>query len=42
MVKEEVYPGVRIVIGDVSMMVNSDMKYCKFIKQRGDVKMVGL
>lgn len=41
-VKEEVYPGVRIVIGDVSMMVNSDMKFCKFIKQRGDVKMVGL
>ncbi len=41
-VKEEVYPGVRIVIGDVSMMVNSDMKYCKFVKQRGDVKMVGL
>lgn len=41
-VKEEVYPGTRIVIGDVSMLVQSDMKYCKFIKQRGDVKMVGL
>ena len=38
----EVYPGVRIVIGDVSMSVPSNMQYCRFIKLRGDVKMVGI
>ena len=38
----EVYPGVRIVIGDVSMSVPGNMQYCRFIKLRGDVKMVGI
>lgn len=41
-VKGEVYPGAKIVIGDVSMAVQSSMQYCRFIKQRGDVKMVGI
>lgn len=41
-VKGEVFPGVKIVIGDVSMAVQSSMKYCRFIKLRGDVKMVGI
>ncbi|MGN1147467.1 MAG: FapA family protein [Lachnospiraceae bacterium] len=41
-VKGEVFPGVKIAIGDVSMVVQSSMKYCKFIKLRGDVKMVGI
>lgn len=41
-VKGEVFPGTKIVIGDVSMAVQSNMKYCKFIKLRGDVKMVGI
>lgn len=38
----EVYPGTRIVISDVSMVVKSNVKYCRFIKQQGDVKMVGM
>ncbi|MBQ8591472.1 MAG: DUF342 domain-containing protein [Lachnospiraceae bacterium] len=38
----EVYPGTRIVIADVSMVVKSNMQYCRFIRQRGDVKMVGM
>ncbi len=38
----EVYPGVKIGIGEVSMIVQSNMQYCKFVKLRGDVKMVGL
>ena len=41
-VKGEVFPGTKIVIGDVSMAVQSNMKYCKFVKLRGDVKMVGI
>ena len=41
-VRGEVFPGTTIVIGDVSMAVPSDMKYCKFVKQQGDVKMVAI
>ncbi|HKM35849.1 MAG TPA: FapA family protein [Lachnospiraceae bacterium] len=38
----EVFPGVKIVIGDVSMAIQDNMKYCKFIKLHGDVKMVAI
>lgn len=38
----EVYPGTRICIGDVSMVVKSGMRYCRFIKEAGDVKMVAI
>ncbi len=38
----EVHPGTKIGISDVSMIVKSGMKYCRFIKQQGDVKMVGI
>lgn len=41
-VKGEVFPGVKIAIGEVSMVIQTNMEYCKFIKQRGDVKMVGI
>lgn len=41
-VYKDVYPGVKIGISEVSMIVQSNMKYCKFIKERGDVKMVGI
>lgn len=34
-----VYPGVTIIIGDASMLVQSSYKYCKFEKRDGDVKM---
>lgn len=39
-VKDVVYPGTTIVICDVSMVVQSNYKYCRFEKVRGDVKMV--
>lgn len=38
----EVYQGTKIAITDVSTVVKGSMKYCKFIKQHGDVKMVGI
>lgn len=38
-VKGEVYPGTRICIGDVSMVVQKTSHYCRFIRERGDVKM---
>lgn len=38
----EVYPGTTIVIGDVSMAVQSSYKYCKFMRIAGEVKMTAL
>lgn len=35
----EVYPGTRICISEVSMVVKSNCQYCRFVKLRGDVKM---
>ena len=37
-----VYPGTKICIDDVSMVVKQAMKYCRFIKEAGDVKMVAI
>lgn len=41
-VTDIVYPGTKIGIGDVSMVVHAQMKYCKFIKIDGDVKMTSI
>ncbi|MBR1771012.1 MAG: DUF342 domain-containing protein [Lachnospiraceae bacterium] len=38
----EVYAGTTIVIGDVSMVVQSSYKYCRFERVAGEVKMVPL
>lgn len=38
-VKGEVYPGTRIAIGEVSMVVPKTCHYCRFVRERGDVKM---
>ncbi len=35
----EVYPGTKICISEVSMIVKSVCQYCRFVKSRGDVKM---
>ena len=37
-VRGMVYPGTKICIDDVSMTVQKDTHYCRFIKERGDVK----
>lgn len=39
-VKGMVYPGTRICIGDVSMVVQKTSHYCRFIREKGDVKMM--
>lgn len=41
-VKGEVYPGTKICIGDVSMTVQKTSHYCRFVRERGDVKMAPL
>ncbi len=37
-----VYGGTRVCIGDLSMIIKSEMQYCKFIKMDGEVKMTAL
>ena len=39
-VSGEVYPGTKIVICEVSMVVQKQMQYCRFVKKYGDVKMI--
>ena len=41
-VRDTVFPGTKVVISDVSKIVKESMKYCRFIKSQGDVKMVGM
>ncbi len=41
-VANEVYPGTKITISDVSLYVHDSYKHCRFIKSQGDVKMTGL
>jgi len=41
-VHDTVYPGTKIVITDVSKIIKDPMKYCRFVKERGDVKTVGM
>lgn len=41
-VSGDVYSGTKICISDVSMVVKSSMSYCRFVKERGDVKMTSL
>lgn len=38
----EVYPGTKICIGDISTVVKSQSHYCRYIKEAGDIKMVGM
>lgn len=38
MVSDEVYAGTKIAIGDASMVVKNPTKYCRFIRERGDIK----
>lgn len=41
-VRGTVYPGTKICIGDVSMTVQKESQYCRFVKSRGDVKLTGI
>ena len=41
-VRGMVYPGTKICIDDVSMTVQKALHYCRFVKERGDVKMAPL
>lgn len=38
----EVYPGTKISISDVSLVIKSSMSYCRFKKTDGEVKMTAL
>ena len=41
-VHDTVYPGTKIVISDVSKIIKDSMSYCRFVKDRGDVRVMGM
>lgn len=41
-VRDKVYPGTKIVISDVSRIMKTQAQYCRFIKSKGDVTIVGM
>ena len=41
-IKDTVYAGTRIMINDIQMTLKSDFRYCRFVKDHGDIKMMSL
>lgn len=41
-VRDKVYPGTKLVIADVSKIIKTQVQYCRFIRQKGDVTMIGM
>ena len=41
-VSEQIYPSTTIIIGEVSRLIQQNYRYCKFIREDGEVRMVGL
>ena len=41
-VKDKVYPGTKVVISDVSRIIKTQAQYCRFVKSKGDVTMIGM
>ncbi len=41
-VRDTVYPGVKVLISEVSKIIKEPVQYCRFVKERGDVKIVGM
>lgn len=41
-VNEQIYPNTTIVIGEISKVIQQNYRYCKFIKEDGEIRMVGL
>jgi uncharacterized protein (DUF342 family) len=38
----EVFPGTKIVIADVSMVIKKTTPYCRFVKRQGEVQMISI
>lgn len=41
-IKDTVYPGTKIVISDSSKIIKQSFAHCKFVRDSGDVKMMGM
>ena len=41
-VQGKIYPGTKLVIADVSKVIKTEVQYCRFVKQKGDVTMIGM
>lgn len=42
LVNNEMFPGTTIIIGDATKTIQTSYHYCKFVRDRGEVKMVSL
>ena len=41
-INEQVYPNTTIIIRNVGKTLQNDYRYCKFIKEDGEVRMVSM
>lgn len=41
-VNDEIFPGTTIIIGEASKTIQTSYHYCKFVKERGEVRMAAL
>ena len=41
-VSEQIYPNTTIVIGEIFRVIQQNYRYCKFIREDGEIRMVGL
>lgn len=41
-VNEQIYPNTTIVIGEINRVIQQNYRYCKFIREDGEIRMVGL
>lgn len=41
-VNDEIYPGTTIIIGETSKTIQTSYRYCRFVKERGEVCMAAL
>ena len=41
-INEQAYPNTTIVIRNVSKTLQNDYRYCKFVKEDGEVRMVAM
>ena len=41
-VQKIIYPGTKIIISDVSKIIKESVQYCRFVRYKGDVTMMGM
>ncbi len=41
-VNQDIFPGVRVIVSDEHMVINQSLSHCKFVKERGLIKVLPL